>query len=694
MSNLKRSRIPELMAPAGSEETFFAAVDAQADAVYLGLNQFNARIRADNFSFRQLETLIPFAHAQKVKVYITLNTLIKQIELANLIHTLSRLEQLKPDALIVQDYGVAMLAMAHAPSIPLHASTQMTVLNSAGATLFKNLGFSRVILARECTLDEIIAIGKKSGMELEVFAHGALCYSYSGQCYFSSYHGGASANRGRCTQPCRRSYKSPKGEGAFFSPRDLCLIDRIPELIKSDVAAIKIEGRLKSESYITRVVSAYRSAIDSAPNPPSQRIIQDATEDYGRPKSRGYFEPDGEHPLINPQHTAGTGRFLGKVSAADAKRFSFFSPARLEKGDRLRVTQKFEGEAVGFILDSFSAKPGNQKGNKGFHYSIPNKKQAKPGDLVFLIGHKSQSPTKPLLALEPEYRNRPNRQKNPSPSVQDAIQEISKELASASSTVRQPPKQLIRVALPPGARDIIRLIDNKADEYIVPLKHRELFSLPRGLRNKVVLRIPVFIHERELQTIKRRLRDSISKGFTRFLIGNPSHIQILSEFPEARMQSDYTFGVLNTAAVLALARLGVEMVTVSLENDIPNLTELSGKARGFPLELVCYGRPPLFTSRTRPPLPKNRAGTEVQRHSDSFLVEPFEKLTIVTPKTPFSLTGPVKKHIAQKFSALRLELSAFELQKKHYDILRSSIRKWAPIRGTRPFNYRPKAGIQ
>ena len=241
---------PELLAPAGSQGTFFAAIDAGADAVYLGGIDFNARMRANNFTRRDLETAIPYAHSKGVKVYLTLNTLIRENELGALIDFLFWVKQVGPDGLIVQDFGVALLAARHAPSVPLHASTQMAIHNSAGASLIKELGFKRVILARECTLDEIRLIREKSGLETEVFIHGALCYSISGQCYFSSYLGGASANRGRCTQPCRRSFRSGKKEGAFFSTKDLCLAERIFEIAKSNVTALKIEGRLKSEAYV------------------------------------------------------------------------------------------------------------------------------------------------------------------------------------------------------------------------------------------------------------------------------------------------------------------------------------------------------------------------------------------------------------------------------------------------------------
>lgn len=685
----------ELLAPAGSEETFFAAVDAGADSVYLGLQSLNARIRAKNFSLGDLETLIPYAHDKGVKIYITLNTMVKQEELPGLLGILLKLESLGPDAVIVQDLGVAMLAMLHAPSVPIHASTQMTVHNSVGASQLKKLGFSRVILARECTLEEISAIVRHSGVEIEIFGHGALCYSYSGQCYFSSYLGGSSANRGHCTQPCRRSYKTAKGDGAWFSPKDLCLIDRLSDLVGAGVTGIKIEGRLKSAEYVTAVVGSYRQAIDCLPKPPKNELVESAMEDFGRAKSTGHLVPDPASPLVVPGHTAGSGKFLGKVLKASGHELVFSSKIDINIDDRLRVTKKFEGEREAFVVKKIQCETvGQSSENDNKICSVPYTGTAVSGDLVFLVGRKSRTPGRSLKSLESDFHRDPKNPKKKGKPIQQILGDISRELQTAASMVRMPPRRMIRAALPPGARDIIRLLDRRVDDYIITMKHREIYSLPRTLRNKVVLRVPVFIRERDLRLTERRIRDVIGKGFTRFLIGNIAHFALFDNYPEARLQADYTFGMLNSATLLALAKLGAEMVAISIENDIPNFEALTTAAKGFPLELVAYGRPPLFTSAVPTSLSSKRGAAEVKDRDDQFFVEKQEWLTIVVPKTPFALMGPLKKHQIDKVRALRLELSSGELQTNEYNRLRSAVEKWTPLKAAKPFNYRVNGGLK
>jgi collagenase-like PrtC family protease len=681
----------ELLAPAGSPETFFAAVEAGADAVYLGLRDANARVRAKNFSLSDLETLIPFAHDQNVRVYITLNVLIKQRELPHIAKLILSLAPLKPDALIVQDLGVALLARRLAPEIDLHASTQMTIHNSAGAKTMADLGFARAILARECSLEEMTAISRKSGIGIEVFAHGALCYSYSGQCYFSSFLGGHSANRGRCAQPCRRSYGIGKNDGAYFSPSDLCLIDRLPEMAEAGVVSLKIEGRLKAESYVRTVVSSYREAIDKVPGAIDPALVEKVKEDLGRPKTNGYFDGKLQFPLINPAQTAGAGKFLGKVKKGLAGELTFDSRTAIERGDRLRVMPKFTGEREGFNVDSYKQKVARDAaGGINYHYRVPFTGTATKGDLVFLVSRKQKkkSPLS-LNRLRDKYhvRNRLDMGKI-NAQVKDVLGEFGSELASAAQQVRRRPKRMVRAALPPGARDIIRLIDRRVDDYIVPLKHREIFALPRSMRNQIVLRVPVFIRERELGPTIRRLRESVQRGFTRFLIGNPAHLTMLKDFPEARIQFDYTFGLLNSAALLAMVSLGAELVAISIETDHKNLTDLVKAARTFPMELVAYGRPPLFTSRAPTPLPKSRGPIEVRGRdeSETFLAETIEKLTIVRPKQPFAAMGAVPRHAIDGLAAVRLELSGNELQKREYDRLREAVTKWTPLKGVKAFN--------
>ena len=256
----------ELLAPAGNIESLDAAIGEGADAVYLGLKSFNARLRTSNFAWNQFEAAVNSLHRQNKKIYVTVNTVSEERELERLYRFLSYLTKIGPDGLIVQDFAVIRMCQEFFPNLALHASTQMNVESAAGVNLLSKEGIKRVVLARELGLEEIKAIKAKTNTELEVFVHGALCVSESGLCLFSSFLGGKSANRGMCTQACRRFYTAevPGGmeQGYYFSPCDLQLIDRIPDLIEAGVESFKIEGRMKSAEYVGSVVSAYRYVID------------------------------------------------------------------------------------------------------------------------------------------------------------------------------------------------------------------------------------------------------------------------------------------------------------------------------------------------------------------------------------------------------------------------------------------------
>src|SRR3989304_1283917 len=204
---------PELLSPAGDMECFFAAVENGADAVYFGLKDFSARAGAENFSLDDASKAIAYARKRSVKVYIAINTLIKTNELERVVDYLIALDELQPDALILQDMGLLYLIQSQFPHFQLHASTQMTIHNLAGVKRLERMGFKRVVLSRELSIDEIKNISQNTSMEVAVFVHGALCYSYSGLCFFSSMTGGRSGDRGRCAQPCRLHYKPQAGAG-------------------------------------------------------------------------------------------------------------------------------------------------------------------------------------------------------------------------------------------------------------------------------------------------------------------------------------------------------------------------------------------------------------------------------------------------------------------------------------------------
>lgn len=264
----------ELLAPAGSWEALEAAVNAGADAVYMGGKDFGARQYASNFDREEMQKAVYFAHLHHVRLYITVNTLVDDSELQDLAEYLLFLNNIGIDGIIVQDQGVIRLARQIVPDLPLHASTQMTVTNSAGVELAAKAGMERVVLARELSLKDISKICHSTATEIEVFIHGALCVCYSGQCLMSSLIGGRSGNRGRCAQPCRLPYKLVDEAGEellgdqdagqyLLSPKDMNTLEILPQLIEAGVTSCKIEGRMKRPEYVAIVVDAYRRAIDS-----------------------------------------------------------------------------------------------------------------------------------------------------------------------------------------------------------------------------------------------------------------------------------------------------------------------------------------------------------------------------------------------------------------------------------------------
>ena len=268
---------PELLAPAGNWECAKAAVENGADAIYFGLDRFNARMRAENFTEADLPELMEYLHRRGVKGYVTLNTLIFPQELREAEKYLRTIISAGVDAVIVQDIGICRLIRHLSPDFPIHASTQMTITSAVGVEFAKSLGCNLVVLARECSLNQIDRIQYQiarsdASLPLEVFVHGALCVAYSGQCLTSEALGGRSANRGECAQACRMTYELiadgnevELGDRKYLlSPQDLAGLEVLPELVKTGVSSLKIEGRLKTAEYVANVTRVYRQALDSS----------------------------------------------------------------------------------------------------------------------------------------------------------------------------------------------------------------------------------------------------------------------------------------------------------------------------------------------------------------------------------------------------------------------------------------------
>lgn len=336
---------PELLAPAGGIPQLIAAVENGADAVYLGGDLFNARMNASNFSIDEIRRAVVFAHKRDVDIHVTMNTLLKDEELLPALEYAGKLYEAGVDALIVQDMGLVRLLRKYLPGMTLHMSTQCTASDVRTVRAAGDMGFSRVVLARELSLDEIREMCRQD-VEIEVFVHGALCICYSGQCQLSRYFGTRSGNRGTCAQPCRLGYRTFCDDGKMntgapghpLSPRDMCLVDHMAELINAGVTSFKIEGRMKSPEYVAQVVSVYRKYIDQVlaggDGMVSPRDRMDLSQIFNRGRfTDAYLRGDSGKDLMSGTIPKNQGILIGNVAGRG-------------KGDLVDISLKKEMDVV------------------------------------------------------------------------------------------------------------------------------------------------------------------------------------------------------------------------------------------------------------------------------------------------------------------------------------------------------------
>lgn len=385
----------ELLAPAGNMAALHAAVAGGADAVYLGLETFNARRGADNFTLETLREACDFAHLRGVSIYVTMNTIILPDEVGEALECVRQAYRAGADGFIVQDIGLAAEISRTLPEASLHLSTQMSTHNLAGVRAAARLGAERITLAREMSLDEIAllcAAAAEEGMEVEVFAHGALCVCYSGQCFMSSMIGGRSANRGMCAQACRLPYELqnkalqkslPSPGDHLLSPQDLCTVDRVDDLVAAGVASLKIEGRMKSPEYVFAVTSVYRKALDAA-LAKENAAITDADRDrltdaFSRGFTTAYLDGKRGNDIMSYQRPNNRGLFLGRVDEVRDGAAYLKSAHALTEGDVLEFwTRKGNGTlTLGPVRT-------DKKGR--YHLPLEGKtRTVKAGDRVFRV---------------------------------------------------------------------------------------------------------------------------------------------------------------------------------------------------------------------------------------------------------------------------------------------------------------------
>ena len=405
---MRPSNLPELLAPAGGLEALHAAVCAGADAVYLGLDEFNARRNADNFTLDDLADACRYAHLRGVSVYVTLNVEVLPGELARAVELARGAWEAGADAFIVQDMGLACELAREIPGVELHASTQMNVHSAAGIEAAARLGCARVTLARELSVSEIaelVEVARAFEMDVECFAHGALCVCYSGQCLMSSMIGGRSANRGLCAQACRLPYELHREgrEGALpsegehlLSPRDLCTIGLLGELRDAGVASLKIEGRMKSADYVHEVVSVYRSALDELGAGGSVEHAEEKRARLAEAFSRGfttaYLEGERGNGIMSYGRPNNRGVFAGRVADVDGEAAEIACEIALNAGDIVEFWTN-----RGHFAASVPA--GTDAGGR---VRVPVEKRVGKGDRVFRV--RNAATTFSDDALEPRVR--------------------------------------------------------------------------------------------------------------------------------------------------------------------------------------------------------------------------------------------------------------------------------------------------
>lgn len=401
MTSKKRKK-PELMAPAGSHESLVSAINAGADAVYLGINELNMRITAKNFSLEELHDVVSYAHKRNVKVYLVLNTIVFENEIVSVKKIIKAAKKANVDAIICWDMSV--LSECKKQNIDAFLSTQASTSNSYACEFYRKAGAKRITLARECTLEQIKQIKKKTKAELEIFIHGAMCVSISGRCFLSQDVFGKSANRGDCLQPCRREYTITDteeghsyvlGTNYVLSPKDLCTMPFIEKILNIGVESLKIEGRGRNPEYVSEVVSAYRHAIDlwyeNRFDEKNKRILlKKLSSVYNRGFHSGFFlgKPSSQWSECYGSKSTHIKEFVGIVKNFYTKPMAaeiIIQSGRINKGDTIIIigptTGTFKQKITSMQVNNVSA----TSAEKGTSVGIKLKKTARKNDKAYIL---------------------------------------------------------------------------------------------------------------------------------------------------------------------------------------------------------------------------------------------------------------------------------------------------------------------
>ena len=617
--NGEKKLMLELLAPAGSMEALYAAVQNGANAVYLGSGIFNARQGAKNFTAQTLTEAVKYCHVRGVQVHLTLNTLVSDREMQDVCALIRNAAVSGVDAFIVQDLAVVQLCRQIAPHIPLHGSTQMSIHSLPGVLFCAAMGLSRVVLSRELSRDDILYITQNSPIEIEVFAHGALCMCYSGQCYLSAAIGGRSGNRGRCAQPCRQSYGYGRWENKYpLSLKDNCLLPYIKELENMGVASIKLEGRMKRPEYVATVTNVYRRVLDGEP------ITREMVDALSAAFNRQGFT-DG-------YYTGQTGQAMFGVreDKYDDNKWLSMARATYESKENPLVPIAFHGvitrEETSLTVTDPEGHTCRVIGPAAeVARTLPLTEDALRDRLAKTGGtpYYCQAVTveiDPNLTLSASAINALRRDALNRLTALRARREMPTLHRPQKPTTypgyRETPAPVVQVTTKEQITD--KLIRLKPAALYVPLHilaEDPVFCHELNRKVRVTAVLPRIVPDHRMEELKRDLRTVKDMGVRSVLVGN---LGLLLPVRELGMQvrGDYGLNLYNSQAVNLMRELELKSATLSFEMTMPQIRDVS---KAVPCEILVYGRLPLMVTENC--LIRGRTGNCTCHHSTGKLVD-------------------------------------------------------------------------
>ena len=598
----------ELLSPAGSFDALRAAVCNGADAVYLGVDSFNARRGARNFTMEELHQAVRYCHVRGVKVHLTLNTLISDREMPELAKTIAQAAEAGVDAFIVQDLGVVSLCRQIAPQIELHASTQMSIHSLEGVREAAAMGIRRVVLSRELPRQDIAFICRNSPVEIEVFVHGALCMCYSGQCYMSAVIGRRSGNRGQCAQPCRLPYGYDRFEEKYpLSLKDNCLIEYVRELKQLGVASVKIEGRMKRPEYVATVTANYRKAIDTGIVQPKQ--LQELRKAFSRQGfTQGYY-------LRN----VGRDMFGTRVAEQEDKELMQAARASYEAVEPQRIGVRFYAivQARQPIMLAVQDNDGNICKAQGampepaLHRELTedelHTRLSKTGGTPFYC-QAVRSVIDRGLSVSAAEINRLRREVLAHLSAVRGRREPTEigtycEPRRFTGATGEPKMTVSVLKTEQITQKMLRM---KPAMLYVPISQivAEPAYYASLIRTQPIAAIlPRVVHDSEMRSLIAALDQIVSIGIRRVLTGNLGQLS-LARSRGLEIAGDFGLNLYNSRAMLMAQKLSLASVTASFEMTLPQLRDLS---KPLPTEMLVYGRLPLMLTENC--LIRNRTGS-------------------------------------------------------------------------------------